>query len=290
MSRQQFLVELSQYLTFVSPEDKEKIIAQYEKMFAAAGDDGVSALLAELGSPMKLTIELKRRKEAGEDIVPSEDGGEPEAPTMAEAVTDSEAAPMAEAAAEPVTEAETTPETESAPPTEAPSEPVAQRAEAAPEAEAIGEPEPASEAEAETEPDADALRKADSILEESGYSEPLDLTGAETISERTAHAAPLSGGKRVAAAIGSVLLSVLVCLVFVGIGTVGMLLIISMGDMIITGFGLFYRIADALLTIGIGLLGGAVGIVLVWFCVWCAVTLTGKLTGWMSVKKEAEVK
>lgn len=326
MSRQQFLVELSQYLTFVSPEDKEKILAGYSKMFEDAGEEGTAPLLAELGTPMKITIELKRRLEAGEDIVPrleGEDAAEREAAVESEAEAETEPAPTEAArspgedepsapaaqttaieppgeeavsteepsAAQSVSE-EPAPTEEPAPIDESPAE--APPAEEPPTEEAPKPEAPTEEPAAETPAAEDTVQKADNILAEDTDLPPLDMTDTQpfkdgAVKSRVSHAAPLTGHKRVFAAIGSVLLSLVVCLAFVALGALGMLLIIAMGDFVVTGFGLFYRLADALLTIGLGLVAGAVGIVVVWTCVWAAVTLTEKLTCWMCAgEKEAE--
>jgi len=68
MNRQQFLVELNQYLTFFSPQERAAVIAEFGEKFDAVGAEGESALIMELGSPMKIAIDLKRRKESGEKV------------------------------------------------------------------------------------------------------------------------------------------------------------------------------------------------------------------------------
>lgn len=298
MSKQQFLVELSQYLTFVSPEDKEKILAYYAKMFEDAGEEGTPALLAELGTPMKLTIELKRRLEAGEDIVPKDEDEETDEETQAEtaeekpveaAVEDEAQTEVSESAEETQTEAveEAAPESDETviPEEESAQEALPEEAPVETVEEAPPEPEPPAAEEAPQEPIEDAAETAELP--------PLDMTAVEITYDgdeapKGVHAAPLTGSKKVFAAIGSVLLSLVVCAFFVALGAVGMLLIITMGDLLITGFGLFYRLADALLAIGLGLVTGAVGIVIVWFCVWAGVTLTEKLTRWMHEGEKEE--
>ena len=65
MNRQQFLTELSQYLTFFSPEEKAGIISAYNEKFDSAGPECEAAVLAELGTPMLTAIDLKRRMESG---------------------------------------------------------------------------------------------------------------------------------------------------------------------------------------------------------------------------------
>lgn len=68
MNRQQFLTELTQYLTFFSPADRSAIISEFGEKFDAVGAQGEAALIAELGTPMKCAIDLKRRKESGEKV------------------------------------------------------------------------------------------------------------------------------------------------------------------------------------------------------------------------------
>jgi len=68
MNRQQFLAELNQYLTFFSPQERAAIIAEFGEKFDAAGPEGETALIIELGTPMKVAIDLKRRKESGEKV------------------------------------------------------------------------------------------------------------------------------------------------------------------------------------------------------------------------------
>lgn len=68
MNRQQFLAELNQYLTFFSPQERAAVIAEFGEKFDAVGAEGESALIMELGTPMKVAIDLKRRKESGEKV------------------------------------------------------------------------------------------------------------------------------------------------------------------------------------------------------------------------------
>ena len=69
MNRQQFLSELNQYLSVFSAAERESVISYYSAKFDAAGADGEAALLLELGTPMMVTIALKRRHEAGLPLV-----------------------------------------------------------------------------------------------------------------------------------------------------------------------------------------------------------------------------
>lgn len=70
MSRKQFLAELGQYLTFVSPEQRDEIVAYYDALLENAGPNGEARTLEEIGTPMKVAIALKRRLEANEPLIP----------------------------------------------------------------------------------------------------------------------------------------------------------------------------------------------------------------------------
>lgn len=65
MNRQQFIAELSQYLTFYTPDEKAGIISAYNERFDSVGPEGEAALIAELCTPMMTAINLKRRMELG---------------------------------------------------------------------------------------------------------------------------------------------------------------------------------------------------------------------------------
>ncbi|MGI5978136.1 MAG: HAAS signaling domain-containing protein [Oscillospiraceae bacterium] len=68
MNRPQFLAELNQYLTFFTPDERTAIMASYAQKFDDAGEEGEAALIAELRTPMRVAIDLKRRQEAGDDF------------------------------------------------------------------------------------------------------------------------------------------------------------------------------------------------------------------------------
>lgn len=79
MNKHQFLAELSQYLSFLSAEDRTRVLEAYSTRFEALEPEQEFALAAELGSPMRVAIELKRRLEAGECIVEkAEENADPE--------------------------------------------------------------------------------------------------------------------------------------------------------------------------------------------------------------------
>jgi|GEM_PF-1338519 len=73
MTRQQFLAEFNQYLTFFTPQEQAAILKDITDKFDAVGESGESEVIAELGTPMKLVINLKRRKEKGENLAVNAD-------------------------------------------------------------------------------------------------------------------------------------------------------------------------------------------------------------------------
>lgn len=62
-SKHKFLVELSKFLTFLTPEEKEQVLNQFEKIFACAPSE--EDVLTALGSPVKTTVSLSRAYTAG---------------------------------------------------------------------------------------------------------------------------------------------------------------------------------------------------------------------------------
>ena len=58
MNRHAYLAELSQLLYYMTPWDREALIAEYRQKFEDAEDD--AAVIQELGSPMKTAVRLSR--------------------------------------------------------------------------------------------------------------------------------------------------------------------------------------------------------------------------------------
>ena len=58
MNRQRYMAELSKLLTFMFKEDKEDILAHYNKMLDEAEDE--QALLESFGSPTRLAVTISR--------------------------------------------------------------------------------------------------------------------------------------------------------------------------------------------------------------------------------------
>lgn len=65
MTRQKFLAELSRLLVFMTEEDRTETIRRYIAMFDAAGAEGETALIEELGTPTRVAIMLSRGYEPG---------------------------------------------------------------------------------------------------------------------------------------------------------------------------------------------------------------------------------
>lgn len=214
MNRQQFLTELSQYLTFFSPEEKTKIISAYNEKFDSAGPDCEATLIAELGTPMMTAIDLKRRLEAGEKISFGEESSCEEAKDEAPSELNVE------------TETEVTLESENA--------------------EASGEP--------------------------ADYSEPEDEL-PETQPERKKP----RGAKFVFALIGASLLSLLIAALFFVVTSVGIGALVAMSYLLIAGLKNLLYLTDALMLFGGGLVMFGLGLIVVWFAVWSAVSLISKL-------------
>lgn len=120
MNKKQFLLELSQYISFFTAEERAIVMEEYTAKFDEAGESGEAALILSLGTPMMIAIGLKRRKEAGEPL------------------TDRQSAPVSEAASSDMTD-----ESDSAPSPDddADAEPVLEVAEE-PEDDAFEEEEP----------------------------------------------------------------------------------------------------------------------------------------------------
>lgn len=72
MNRQRFLAELRRLLVFMSEEDRDEAVRRCGEAFDAAGPEGESALIADMGSPTKLAIGLSRGYEPGKipDVIP----------------------------------------------------------------------------------------------------------------------------------------------------------------------------------------------------------------------------
>lgn len=259
MNKHQFLAELSQYLSFLSAEDRTRVLEAYATRFEALEPEQEFALIAELGSPMRVAIELKRRLEAGERVVE-----EPE----------EEAAPE-----EDISIPEEDSPTEEAPAGEATDDETGQEAE---------------------EPPADELEtySVETETEEALLSD--GLPGEEAAAPMEAPPAPdvmkPSGAKLIFSLIGASLLSLVIAAFFLGLAAVGGGFLVAMSHLMIAGLKNLQYLTNALLLFGGGLASLALGLVIVWFSVWSAISLIRRLfdaarrTGPRYTDKEAKRK
>ncbi|MBP8639330.1 MAG: DUF1700 domain-containing protein [Oscillospiraceae bacterium] len=247
MNRQQFLAELSQYLTFFSPEERANVIAAYNEKFDAAGQENEYSLIAELGTPMMTAIDLKRRMESGEKIALA---CEPEA-TQPEALS------------------EYSVETE----TEASLVAIAEIQEATPVEAELAEPVTAVSEEASEEAPPKPII------------EPQQLEYTTEPREKNKPSRKIS----VAGIIGASLLSLVITAVFLAVAGVGIILLVAMSYLLLTGLKNLLYITDALLLFGGGLLCAGLGLLIIWFAVSSAVSLVSglfrKALGIVSVKE-----
>lgn len=118
MNKNQFLIELNQYLTFLSPAERTEIISGYTAKFDSVPEEEEAAFILSLGTPTKIAIDLKRQKESGVEFAPAVKETE-EKKEPVEAVSEA-------AAPAPEPEPEFKPEAENDSPDEAVQEPEAE--------------------------------------------------------------------------------------------------------------------------------------------------------------------
>lgn len=239
MNRPQFLAELNQYLTFFTPEERTALMAVYTRRFDDAGEGGEGSVLVELGTPMRVAIDLKRRQEAGdsfEEIFASVTGTE-----------------YAEA---PAYNVETdTPETLSGEQTTA----------------------AGTDAQAGTETDSEesSAVPADTAAETAADGEGLQAEDGDAdifVPEK-----PAPRKKSIPRIIGATLLSIVLVAIFLCVAAAGVLCITAAGYFIMAGLKSLLTLTDALFLFAGGLVLGGVGLLIIWFAVWSAVSLITKL-------------
>ncbi|MGI6029024.1 MAG: HAAS signaling domain-containing protein [Candidatus Heteroscillospira sp.] len=161
MNKQKYLAELAGLLSFLSEEDRVSVMDYYTKKFDAAGENGESALIDELGTPMRLAISLNRM---GIDAIIAGDEAEKESeePTEDEEVPEVEAADAGEA------------------PAEEPAADAGETAEEAAEAPEVPEAPETAEPEKEKVEAAELIR---AVMEETPEAEDSEEPGGETVEE-----------------------------------------------------------------------------------------------------------
>ena len=84
MNKQKYMAELAGLLSFLNEADRSTVISYYERRFEAAGEAGETELIAQLGTPMRLAIDINRLglEEMLKEI-PEQEEGEEEAEELA---------------------------------------------------------------------------------------------------------------------------------------------------------------------------------------------------------------
>lgn len=238
MNRPQFLAELNQYLTFFTPEERTALMAIYTRRFDDAGEGGEGSVLVELGTPMRVAIDLKRRQEAGdsfEEIFASVTGTE-----------------YAEA---PAYNVETdTPETLSDEQTTA--------------------AETGAQAGTETDSEENSAVPADTAAETAAGDDGQQEDEAAGI---FAPEKPAPRKKSIPGIIGATLLSIVLVAIFLCVAAAGALCITAAGYFIMAGLKSLLALTDALFLFAGGLVLGGAGLLIIWFAIWAAISLITKL-------------
>ena len=287
MNRPQFLAELSQYLTFVTPEQRERIVSCYDAMLTQAGPEGESALFKQIGTPMTVAIAVKRRIEANEPILPDEETV-PEAPTM---VKYEQAVPL-DAQASSEDNAEQQESVQSEEPIPAQAEQAAQMPQAeeaadvqSPDAEAPEIPSaeeaaetPSAEETAESQSPADTAADEETSVE-TVISEKLSAEDTPALDLPPIKVTELSWEKpkmtfgRFLGAIGIGIASLCIVVFFCLVAAVGGVFIYSGVEVVISAFAISGYLTDLLMTLGCGAAILAGGLLVAWFAIWAAIRL-----------------
>ncbi|MDR0952434.1 MAG: hypothetical protein LBM18_05865 [Oscillospiraceae bacterium] len=250
MSRQQFLAELTQYLSFVTAAERTVIIAAFEEKLDDAGPEGETALMMELGTPMSIAIALKRRKEAGELIIPGEEASAGAAESLDTAKT-----PVSRS----ITDTQGDAEFEFEISTDSSDAPAIDEFTLAGD---LSEPA-SSDAEVETEEE----DSSPEIIP--GISGGATTVAFEEKEERK--------NLTVLGAIGAALLSILIVAVFLVPVGGGVYLLAVMAQFLLAALSTLTTLPAALWLFALGLVSGALGLLIVWFFIWAACALIRRL-------------
>lgn len=257
MNRPQFLAELSQYLTFVTPEQRERIVSYYDAMLVQAGPEGESALFKQIGTPMTVAIAIKRRIEANEPILP-EEGNIPEAPAM---VKYEQTVPLDSQVAQPVYQPEPVESNEHVP------------AQSVPVEETTGEL-PTAEEDADVQSQAEEDASVEEVIAEELSAEEtpaLDLPPIK-VTELSWEKPKMTFG-RFLGAIGIGIVSLCIVVFFCFAAAIGGVIIYSGVEIVISGFAVSGYLTDCLMTLGGGSAILAAGLLVAWFAIWAAIRL-----------------
>ncbi len=264
MSRQQFLAELTQYLTFVSSGEREQIIAAFNEKFDQVGPAGEAALIMEMGTPMSIAIALKRKKEAG-GLVLREDAAEQaqsvEEETQAQSYEEDVDSDLAAAIGEAVAQETADPLPEEVLREEKVEFPL--DAEQSP----ISESAEADETDVRFEEDEGITETEEVVFAEIPA---INSTGAaaQMPPSEPAPKKKLSAG----GAIGASLLSIIIIALAAVFAAAGIYGITAMVNFVIAGLRTMSVLTDALLFIGIGFFLGTIGLLITWLSLQLAIS------------------
>ena len=212
MNRNMFLVDLRKCLTFMPEAEREETLRHYEELFDQAGPENEQKVIAELGSPTKVAVNIHRgnshrsdelaglemlfgtRAVAAETEIVPVTGPDPEEEIPPEAEAEAAEAPPTEVEAEPENALE--PEAEAEAAEEAASEPEGEaEPEAAPEIAEEAAPEPEGEAEPEAAPETaeEAASEPEGEAEPEAAPEAAGEAASEPESGAEPEAAPETG-------------------------------------------------------------------------------------------------
>ena len=299
MNKQRYLAELRRLLVFMNEEDRDEAVRRCAEAFDAAGPEGEAVLLADMGSPTKMAIQLSRGYEPGRipDVIPKTAVVRPKAAEVAEApAADGELLPPEPAIT--WTELPTFDAAEARPADEAPGASASREAGAAPAGEPVPEAEPAAAeapapapdptpepAPAETPapasaPPVNAAPEAPAV--EEGADE---APGPRTVIERTM---PLGLGiplfilvfGALGIPLGVLCLALSLVLLAPGCAILFGAYLVGVGGLWCTSY-----MADAALMFGAAFIVLAVGLLVLWLGIWLAVqlwTVYGRGVGWIA--------
>ena len=263
MNKQQFITELSQYLNFASLEEQSAILSYYKNLLETASEEEESEILSQLGTPMKLALCLRRRKDSGEDLS-----------HISDTCADDEEDLPAEVSAE-HNEEQSADENQ-------------------PVSEVINEECTSTDQEPNIDECAEVLEEDNGTTELCGNSEAKseddiflesaceDKKEATVLSEDETVPSPSKEKNTVTAgyvfkAIGAVLLSIIIIALSLPFMAGAIFLLASMGNFIIAGLTSLHYTVEALMLFGGAFLLGAPGLLILWFFIWADIKLMSKI-------------
>ena len=307
MNKNVFLVDLSKCLGFMTDSEREDALEYYKELFEEAGPENEQKVLAQLGSPMKVAVELHRNYDRSHadttgaerllrgNFAAAEAEEAPGEESPAEEVSVTETLPAIEEVLKEVS-AMDEPDAEEAVEAETPAE---ESGEAEPsEAETLSSDKPEEEAEAETSGTETAAEEPGEKEAPAEKSEPVFVdvpvparAPAKAAEKPGPEAEPLEQRRgmpgwaialvllftcEIWLPIFSVLLCVAICIGVVPLA-IGLAFVGVAAYLVICAIWALSMITDALLMLGAAAIALAFGIVLLWLGIWAMIKLIALL-------------